>query len=213
MDTGEQQGDELLLGRLQEAAGGEVALRQLRRRYDALRQDYESLLDRLSDIEARIADGPSPSAADAAPPVPSSPTLPELEHAIRGPLLRLRDDYAAAVARIQRIIAGLEALAASAGNGPHDAMRRPNEVAPESAPPASPPPQPDVAVAQASGADDTPRPTKVGVEVYGKGFGELLDFQEKLSSVPGVSRVSINAIDAGRATLVVELHRTSSPEQ
>jgi hypothetical protein len=45
----------------------------------------------------------------------------------------------------------------------------------------------------------------VQVDVKGEGFGNLLDFQEKLSNVPGVQRVSINAIDNDRATLVVEL--------
>ena len=39
----------------------------------------------------------------------------------------------------------------------------------------------------------------------GPGFGELLDFQERLSTLEGVARVSINAIDTERATLVVEL--------
>ncbi len=43
------------------------------------------------------------------------------------------------------------------------------------------------------------------VDVNGSGFGELLDFQERLSEMNGVSRVSISAIDSDRATLVVEL--------
>jgi hypothetical protein len=43
------------------------------------------------------------------------------------------------------------------------------------------------------------------VEVRGGGFGELLDFQERLSSLPGVARVSISTIDNERASLVVEL--------
>jgi hypothetical protein len=41
--------------------------------------------------------------------------------------------------------------------------------------------------------------------VKGSGFGELLDFQERISNLTGVSRVSISAIDNERATLVVEL--------
>jgi hypothetical protein len=46
---------------------------------------------------------------------------------------------------------------------------------------------------------------RVNLDVRGRGFGDLLDFQERLSSVPGVTRVSINAIEPDRATLIVEL--------
>jgi hypothetical protein len=35
--------------------------------------------------------------------------------------------------------------------------------------------------------------------------------QERLSAVTGVSRVSINAIDADRATLIVELEQATPP--
>jgi hypothetical protein len=57
------------------------------------------------------------------------------------------------------------------------------------------------------------RPRKVHIDLRGSGFGELLDFQERLSAVQGVSRVSINAIDADRATLIVDLEpQTSEPE-
>jgi hypothetical protein len=48
---------------------------------------------------------------------------------------------------------------------------------------------------------------KMQVDVKGSGFGALLDFQERLSSLSGVSRVSISAIDNERATLVVELEQ------
>ncbi|MEP6871150.1 MAG: hypothetical protein ABI939_04790, partial [Anaerolineaceae bacterium] len=59
----------------------------------------------------------------------------------------------------------------------------------------------------------TARSQRVHVDVRGQGFGELLDFQERLSSLDGVARVSINAIDTERATLVVELERgpTAAP--
>ena len=49
------------------------------------------------------------------------------------------------------------------------------------------------------------RPREMRIDVKGKDFGELLDFQERLSALEGVARVSINAIDNERATLVVEL--------
>ena len=208
MDADEQQGDEMLLGRLQEAAGGDAALRQLRRRYDDLRRDYESLIDRLGEIEERLVDQPSQSdvaAIRTETPAGTAPTL--IDEALTDPLLRLRDEYLAAGARIQDIITGLERLAADALKGQHAGATTPAEGATSEQEPEQPssPPRRD--------SPEEPRPRKVNVEVHGKGFGELLDFQEKLSSVPGVSRVSINAIDAERATLVVELHREPAPEQ
>ena len=59
------EGENLLLGRLREATSGESSVRQLRQRYDALRADYEVLLDRLAELEERLANsGPG----DEAPP-------------------------------------------------------------------------------------------------------------------------------------------------
>lgn len=184
------EGDDLLLGRLREATSGDAAVRQLRRRYDLLRNDYEQLLDRLGDLEDRLNDSaPAPLPA----PTPAVPTAsaeaPEgLDSSLRAPLLQLRDHYLAAVAGIQDIVAGLEGLAAGAFKGQH------------AAPGVEPAPAAPVAPSTSN------RPRKVQVEVRGTGFGELLDFQERLSAVAGVARVSINAIDNERATLVVELH-------
>jgi len=48
--------DDAILERLKEAASGDAAVRQLRRRYDLLKQDYERLLDRLGDLEDRLND-------------------------------------------------------------------------------------------------------------------------------------------------------------
>lgn len=183
------EGDDLLLGRLREATSGDAAVRQLRRRYDLLRNDYEQLLDRLGDLEDRLNDPtPAPPPAPETPPE-SAETQEGLAGSLRAPLLRLRDDYLSAAAGIQDIVAGLEGLAAGAFKGQHAAPG----VEPAPAAPVVAPATPN-------------RPRKVQVEVRGTGFGELLDFQERLSTVAGVARVSINAIDNDRATLVVELH-------
>ena len=55
------------------------------------------------------------------------------------------------------------------------------------------------------------KPSPIEVAVRGSGFRQLLDFQERISAIPGVDRVSINAIDNERVTLVVELNTESSP--
>lgn len=187
METGEHQGDERLFERLQEAAAEDAQLHQLRRRYDDLRQDYERLLSRLEVIEEQLTDTPEAESD----PAPAPPPVTSLDQILSEPLLRLRDEYTAAAARIQGIIAGLERLA----SGAMKAQR-------SSAAPAD-------AETKQPAATDEPRPRKLAMEVKGTGFGELLDFQEKLSAIPGVSRVSIVAIEEGRANLVVELHRDS----
>ena len=180
--------EDFLLERLNEAATGDAAVRQLRRRYDILRHDYEELLDRLGELEDRLnKERASASAASAAP---LSETI---ARALAEPLLKLRDDYLAAVSGIQSVVTGLEGLA-SGFKGQHSAAG------------AVPPPvrEPAASDSPATPAPDT-RVHKMQVDVKGSGFGELLDFQERLSHLPGVSRVSISAIDNDRATLVVEL--------
>jgi len=190
--------EDFLLERLNEAASGDAAVRQLRRRYDLLRHDYEQLLDRLGELEDRLND-----AADQAarPPATASPVAESIAEAIAAPLLRLRDDYLAAVAGIQGVVTGLEGLA-SGFKGQHSAAREslPKAETPTDAGPAIRPSVPAEAPAET-------RVHKMQVDVKGSGFGELLDFQERLSHLPGVSRVSISAIDNERATLVVELDR------
>jgi hypothetical protein len=177
--TTEGQDDELLLGRLQQAASGDAAVRQLRRRYDLLRRDYEQLLDRLGDVEERLSTGVTrPSAPPSRPPAPAPVTV---QDALSGPLLRLRDEYLEAAGGIQNIISGLGGLADAFKGQP--ALEQPGPGAPRPA----------------------AEPSRVEVEVRGGGFGELLDFQERLSSLPGVARVSISTIDNERASLVVEL--------
>ncbi len=188
-DTGNHP-DDALLERLQEAASGDAAVRQLRRRYDLLREDYERLLDRLGELEDRLND-----AAERATPPLAAPFSTDLAEAIAAPLLRLRDDYLAAVASIQAVVSGLEGLA-SGFKGQHNATGRPEAQSPAPAAPG-----------EASRPQASARPARIHVDVKGSGFGELLDFQERLSQLGGVARVSINAIDNERATLVVELER------
>ena len=187
MSDQEPEAEDFLLERLNEAATGDAAVRQLRRRYDLLRTDYERLIDRLGELEDRLNE------AQSARPT-AGPVADAIAQALAEPLLRLRDDYLSAVTGIQSVVSGLEGLA-SGFKGQHS-------VRPTATPPQAPAPEPADAAAGASGA-----PQKMQIDVKGSGFGELLDFQERLSQIPGVSRVSISAIDNERATLVVELDR------
>ena len=192
MENDESQGDDLILERLRESASGDAAVRQLRRRYDSLRSDYEQLLDRLGELEERLNAEP-PATSTPPPPIAPLAVSASLADMILAPLLKLRDDYVAAVSGINSVVSGLESLAAGAFKGQHGGE--------SAAQPAAPQPAAthhvDEAVSQ--------RPRRVQVDVRGRGFGELLDFQERLTSLEGVARVSINAIDTERATLVVEL--------
>lgn len=187
-----QDGDDLLLERLKEAVSGDTSVRQLRRRYDTLRRDYEQLIERLGELEARLNGRPperptaSPTPEQPAPTGGQAEGSSEIAENLVAPLLRLRDEYVAAIGGIQTIVSGLESLAAGALKGQHG---------PGAAPAATP----------ALRETQPQRPREMRVDVRGRGFGELLDFQERLSELPGVARVSINAIDNERATLVVEL--------
>lgn len=199
MGSNESEGDDVILERLRESASGDAAVRQLRRRYDLLRRDYEELLDRLGDLEDRLADEP-PASQVSAPPTATAPATtqaaPGLTDMILAPLLKLRDDYIAAVSGINTVVTGLESLAAGAFKGQHGV-------------PAGAGVQPPVA--EAAEAVRAPQSRRMQVDVRGRGFGELLDFQERLSTLDGVARVSINAIDTERATLVVELEGPARP--
>jgi len=172
--------DDSLYDRLQQATSGDAAVRQLRRRYDTLREDYERLLDRLGELEERVA-----SPASMAAPLPTAGSLSESIHA---PLARLRDEYAAALASMQGIVAGLDSLSHGAFKGQR---RSTPEPPPEEAP---------------AGLQPEPRNARtVQVDVKGRELGALLEFQDRLTSLPGVARVAIHAIDNERASLIVEL--------
>ncbi|MEX2081208.1 MAG: hypothetical protein WEC33_06295 [Dehalococcoidia bacterium] len=175
---------EHLLGRLKDVVSGDTALRQLRRRYDALRHDYETLLDRVDELEASLAIAAQQAAQGQPLGEQPQPVSPDVSEGLVSPLLRLRDDYLAAAGGIQTIVDGLDGLAAAAFKG----QRGPGVRRPEP-----------------THEHPVGRPRTVQVDVNGGDFGELLDFQEQLSNLPAVERVSIKAIDNERATLVVEL--------
>ncbi len=83
------------------ASAAEDALRQLRRRYDALRTDYESLLLRLTELEER--------SASEAEVQPAAPTIGIYEHLL-APLGALRDEYLETLTSLERIVNGIEDL-------------------------------------------------------------------------------------------------------
>ncbi|MBI5947149.1 MAG: hypothetical protein HY875_03315 [Chloroflexi bacterium] len=172
--------DDFLYDRLQEATSGDAAVRQLRRRYNTLREDYERLLDRLGELEERVA----PATAAAAPPSAAT----SLTDSIYAPLTRLRDEYVAALASMQGIVSGLESLSHGAFKGQRRGTPEPRPAETASSPP-----------------PEAPNARTVQVDVKGRGFGALLEFQERLASLPGVARVAIHAIDNERASLIVEL--------
>lgn len=185
--THEGPDDDTLFERLQEATGADPALRQIRRRYDSLRADYERLIDRLEELEARLE-----AARRAEPPRPAGPAPApgSLAESLTAPLYRLRDEYAAALSGIQEIIEGLGDLAHGAFKGQRDSSGR-------TAPPTrAEPPAPAIRGAELK---------RVEVEVRGEGHTALLGFQERLKAMPGVRRAAISAIDDEHATLVVEL--------
>ena len=167
--------EDALLRRLREGASGDAAARQLRRRYDQLRLDYESLLERLGDLEARIAEPVGQA------PAPIAAQTESLSSSILGPLLTLRDQYVETLGGLQALVSGIEGLAAGAFKGQRGPASQP---APES-------------------TTDVPRSYEVGARA--SSFPALLAFEEKLAAVPGVGRVSIHAIDSDRATFIVEL--------
>lgn len=163
-----------------------------RERYEQLRRDHESTVRKLADVEA----------ADQATRFSGSRFAPQrvgysqshadyqsVAEAVVSPLLRLRDEYLGAVGKIDAVVGGLEGLAASAF---HETRTAP------SIPPLDQPP-----------TTQRSKPNRVQVDVRARGFGELLDFQERLSDMKGVASVSVNAIDSERATLTVELDATA----
>ena len=183
--TEDEHDEELLLRRLRANAPADSALRQLRRRYDLLREDYERLLDRLVELEERLA-SPEPEPRISRPAgnatVADGASVNAVTQQILAPLLDLRDSYVEMLTRLQEVVEGLDSVAAGMMKGQH------------AAPPAPPVP-----------GSPVPRPRTVDVETRGRGFGEMLDFQERLSALPGVSRVSIQAAGNDRATFIVEL--------
>lgn len=199
-----------------EAQGAaDVAMRQLRRRYESLRDDYEQLLDRLGELEARME---QPGAAPA--PEPGAARLGEqVQRAILSPIFTLRDEYAAAAAEMESLATSLEGVARGAFKGQRPAetaapAQRMEERSGEATPPPPPPPEspepePQPAPEQAARRRDA-GPQTAHIEVASPNLGTLLDFQERLSRIEGVARVSMSQVTAERAMLVVELEEERS---
>ena len=163
-----------------------------RERYELLRLEHEAILRRMAELE--VDQSGRFSGSRFAPQrggyeVPN-PDYPSLAEAVVAPLLGLRDEYLAAVTKIDNVVGGLEGLAAGAFREPRP-VRTP-----------APPPEPSSNPTQQAARQ---KPNRMQIDVRAKGFGELLDFQERLSEMKGVVSVSVNAIDSERATLTVEL--------
>lgn len=210
MTTDGADGDDLILARLRESAAGDPAVRQLRRRYDMLRGDYEQLLDRLGDLEDRLNAQALAARLPLATSSPEQPLSAQLSDVLLAPLLKLRDEYVATATRITALVSGLETLAHGSFKGQRSTPETQFET-PRAEPGAAPASGGAESLQSAGpGSHGATSSKRLQVDVRGQGFGELLDFQERLSSLEGVARVSINAIDTERATLVVELEPSPS---
>jgi hypothetical protein len=78
----------------------EDALRQLRRRYDDLRSDYEALLERLADLETKAQE------AEAT----AQPLRFGMFEQLLSPLTALRDEYVETLGDLERLVGGIEDL-------------------------------------------------------------------------------------------------------
>jgi hypothetical protein len=179
-----------------EAEGpGDTAFRQLRQRYESLRHDYEELLDRLGDVEQRLLDAQRAS-AERGTIMPGS-LRTESREFLLAPIGRLRDDYLMIADDLITIANSLNDLTARAMKGQRGSTPTP----PRS--PSEPTPQPQ--------HTSSSEPQRVSLHVQSGGLGHLLDFQEQLSRLPGVDRVSISQVNEDRAVLTVELADDAKP--
>lgn len=128
------QGDgEILRRRLEETASGELSYERLRRRYDDLRRDYVSLMQRLADLEERAV---APSRAPVAAAAPSF----GVRDAMLTPLLALRDEYADALTGLREVVSAID----GATERIRGQRARPQHAPAEPAPPAEQQVQVDV---------------------------------------------------------------------
>ena len=129
----------------------------------------------------------------------------ELTAALLAPVHRLRQDYEAAMGRIERVVAMLARI--EQAQGPAEprafpaaserAARPPaDEPAPVSAGPATPPRE--------------PLGGQTRIDVRGD-FSRLLDLQEQLSQLSGVARVTVTHLSNEGATLLVEMEPPAPP--
>jgi len=160
----------------------EAVNRQLRRRYESLRDDYDELLDRLAELEGRLQ--------KAEQPVGSQPASERLSlavsEAITAPLFALRDQYALAAAELSALAEAVEDLGWRTFKGQRgSSLSTPGADAPARSEPA--------------------HTTTVEVQADSSDLGKLLDFQEQVGQLACVARVSLSQVRDDRATLTVEL--------
>ncbi len=179
-------------------ASGDTALRQMRRRYESLRHDYEELIDRLSEVEQRLLDEQRAAAAQRSEQ-PGSLRVQSRDFLL-APLGQLRDDYLMIADELITIANSLNDMTARSLKGQRGSS--PATAVPHQSP-TQPTPQPQHTASA--------EPQRVNMHVQASGLGQLLDFQEQLSRLAGVERVSISQVNEDRAVLVVELTAEAAP--
>jgi hypothetical protein len=181
---------------------GDAAMRQLRRRYESLRNDYEELLDRLADIEERMTEAQSPQ--PAAPPLQASELGQRVLELAAGPWFALREEYSRVARDLLALVGSMDDFANRSFKGQRPSrLSATEEAAPQETMPGPEAPEPGPPPASPG------RSSAVHVQVQGPSLGALLDFQEQLSRLPGVARVSMSQVNEDRAMLIVELERES----
>lgn len=183
-----------------------AAFEQLQRRYEALRDDYDSLLERLAAGEAQggPVQSPTPGRLQGQP----GNIRAEVRRVVAAPWYQLQQEYAATIRDLERLVADMDAFAARSF-GALKGQRGPGTTSaagpdPESRPGARNREEPEP-IARDEVATRSPRPTPVQVQVHSPNLGALLDFQERLTQLDEVARVSMSQVNEDRAVLVVEL--------
>lgn len=166
--------------RPQASGSGGESLQSLRERYDELRGEYEALLSRIEEAEAT-----------ARLQRPSTATFrSEVGRLAEAPLLTLKAEYESTADDLLGLARSVDALISRSMKGQHGAAPARDGGTQQHSPPQSAAPGERV---------------RVDVEVRGSSLGELLDFQEQMSKLPGVRRVSMSEVHPDRARLLVEL--------
>jgi hypothetical protein len=179
----------------------DAAMRKWRRRYEALRDDYEDLLDRIEELESRLEADDADDNADGRGNAtrPGSSTLrAEVRQVVAAPWFVLRQEYAEAAQDIQSLVSEMDAFA-------HRSFKGQRGTTGDAGPPASNA-QATAGPAAAEEARDARQPRESAhVQVHSPNLGALLDFQERLTSLPEVARVSMSQVNEDRAVLIVDL--------
>ena len=189
------------------ARAGDPELRQLRRRYEALRDDYEDLVERLADVEAQLRRPPQEETRSPDPSAPAEGSLREqVRHVVSMPWFQLRDEYAQTADDLQTIIRDMDELAGRAFKGQHGPRHTSEHDHEEQERRPHPLRHSQEHEGDHGFASRGPRRARmVEVQVHSLNLGALLDFQERLSNLPEVARVSMSQVNEDRAMLIVEL--------